>query len=336
MNRHANLTAGYLALALLCGPLANAQITGPPGPPGSDEARMKSLNQVEPRHIIGGLPVTIVEPGAYYLIHPLVCTDGNGITIACDDVELDLNGLSLEGQAGSSNGVFVAGTRHNITIRNGTIRYWRGAGLDASNANESRLECVTVYTNNGAGIMIGENALVTGCGAFKNGGNGIQAGTDATVRDCKARDNGGNGILVSARSKIIDCSASGNSHAGIAVDSYCTVRECLATQNVQDGILAMSKCRIINNDAGENSQNGIRLQGSGSRVDGNNVTDNGTGIFIDDNGGFGNLIVRNTASGNTNGYATSTIGDFLGQVLAGPEIQGNEFSTTDPWANFEF
>ena len=79
-------------------------------------------------HEITGFPANITAPGVYclsfkYIDFPL--TQGALITIAADDVLLDLNGATLDGTP-NTRGVFSYGVRafnrRNITIRNGTIK----------------------------------------------------------------------------------------------------------------------------------------------------------------------------------------------------------------------
>ena len=74
-----------------------------------------------------------------------------------------------------------------------------------------------------------------------------------------------------------------------------------------------------------------------NRIEDNNVTGNNYGILVP--GGFyGNLIVRNSASGNTvMDYMTATSGggDHYGAILD-PNGLGESFSNSNPWANFKF
>ena len=91
----------YLCLAVGLCLFASIGFCGqddPLGPPGSDAARMKNLNQIEPRTIISSLPYVITNRGSYYLTGSLTATVGtNGIVIAANDVTIDLNGFMLIG-----------------------------------------------------------------------------------------------------------------------------------------------------------------------------------------------------------------------------------------------
>ncbi|HEV2318736.1 MAG TPA: hypothetical protein VGV18_03235 [Verrucomicrobiae bacterium] len=96
----------------------------PPGPPG---ATMLTLSQVEPRTPISSVPITITQPGSYYLVSNLVCTVSNAIVITANGVTLDLNGFTLSSTvANAANGgaavlLNTALSISDITICNGHI-----------------------------------------------------------------------------------------------------------------------------------------------------------------------------------------------------------------------
>ena len=74
-------------------------------------------------------------------------------------------------------------------------------------------------------------------------------------------------------------------------------------------------------------------------IGGNNVTDNDRGIDVDFSG---NIIIKNTASGNGTNYDIAA-DNKVGVIVAAPNsmaISGSSggagVGTTDPWANFSF
>lgn len=334
----------------------------PPGAPGSEAAKMKTLNQVEPRTPITSLPFSITNPGSYYLIAPLFGVGGsNGIIIAASDVKLDLNGFALNGVSNSYDGVRVAGTRDNITIRNGVIRNWDTYGIMATNAHNSTLTDVKAFGNGWGGLYIGDNSLINCCAAYDNGkkvidpppgepaDDGIKAGSYCTIKDCKARNNKGAGIHAGTHSKITGCTSTESTQAdGIHALNYSTIRDCTVSKNAVAGITVFSKCRVVDNTCGDNGWGnslgaGIRIEGSNNRVEDNNVIDNRKGICVRDSQGgaaeaYGNLIIRNSASGNIEDnfmMSTNVTGDHYGNIM-GTNDMGGSFSNSNPWANFQF
>jgi len=142
----------YLIIALtflLLSSLNSALAKGALTPPDAPAPTMKSLNQIEPRTPISTLPYTISNAGSYYLTNNLTGQAGaNGITITTSDVTLDLNGFTIIGVAGSSDGIFVNGINaFNITIRNGTVGNWGTDGIGASIANSCQFDELRVSQN---------------------------------------------------------------------------------------------------------------------------------------------------------------------------------------------
>jgi len=148
-----------------------------------------------------------------------------------------------------------------------------------------------------------------GSTAQQNAINGFTLGTGSNIQGCTAAFNGTDGILTLIGTHITGCSANGNSNDGIQVGSDCYVVGNISTSNgagVPDGAC-------------------IHATGSDNRIDGNNVTDCDRGIDVDS---LGNVIVRNSASGNGTQY------DIVGGNDVGPI--GTAAASTSPWANLSF
>lgn len=369
-------------------------------PMGPIMPTMKDLDLVEPRVPITALPLTISQPGSYYLAAALTGQAGsNGITVAASGVTLDLNGFTLRGGAGSLNGVFVGtGVLHTV-ILNGTITEWGQDGINDSSASKTtvvrcRLPCnkddgaelgpgssckdSSSEDNGGDGIVMAIDGQLDGCKAAGNGGRGFSLGAAAVVRDsvaclnsgngmeigdgstithCTSDLNGGSGIVVFSSasangSTLAGCTTAGNAAHGISAGNGSTLTACTSSGNTGDGIVAGSGCAITHCTVRRNTGDGIEVFGDGhvlgntcdsngvtpgdaagihvtssdNRIEGNNVTDNDRGIQADTSG---NLIVRNSASGNGDSYGTIVGGNDVGPI-------GNAATTVSPWANIAY
>ena len=361
------LCAALLGLSAFNLQLSTVFAQGGLTPSAAPAPTMKTLAQIEPRTPISSLPFNITNAGSYYLTTNLTGLVGvtNGITISAGDVTLDLMGFALVGGAG--DGIRVSVTCTNIAVRNGTVRGWTGDGVDSANASNGQYQDLRLSANGSRGLVCGPKSTVVNCTAQSNTGNGIQAGLGTTVSGCAAADNGVNGIVVSSGSTVSGCTAQGNTLNGIAASglgstvSGCTasyntgdgivtgtggstVSGCTAAYNTGDGIESSSDCHVVGNNCHNNGNGGdsagIHATGGGNRIDGNHVTDNDRGIDVDL---AGNLIIRNSAGGNTTSNYDIVAANKVGVIVAAPDSMaiigstgGAGVGTTDPWANISF
>ena len=184
---------GILLFSLLVA-AGDLEPSGPPNP------TMKTLDEVEPRIPIHALdlPLTITEPGSYYLVEDVNFTDvpNNAITIQCDDVTIDLSGYTLKGSdSGACNGIYIVG-RRNVEIRNGTIRDFTLPGIhEASGSGEGHRIINVRSLYNAFGIYLnGDGHLIKDCTVTSNNHHGIYTGSGSTIIGNVVRDNTDYGI----------------------------------------------------------------------------------------------------------------------------------------------
>jgi hypothetical protein len=117
---------------------------------------------------ITSLPHTINNPGYYYLTGNLTCPSGqDGITVAADNVTIDLLGFCLNGPDGSwvNTGISMNG-RNNVEIRNGSMTYWSNCIVEQEGSNHRvinvRVQCYDSGINLG-----GVGHIIQGCTAYR-------------------------------------------------------------------------------------------------------------------------------------------------------------------------
>ena len=307
------------------------------------------------------IPQHVPWPAAIRLAGTLTgIRNTNGITIASDDVTIDLNDHSIIGVPFALDGIRVEGIRTNITVRNGSIRNWPGDGVDASSAVNSQLRNVNSARNNGVGLRLGEGGLISGCAARTNLSDGIVASPGCRVVDCSASRNGSEGLIVGAGSTIEGCASFENSNSGIiaglgssivnctaysngtngisvvntglpiASPNSSQISGCVARLNAGNGIQVGSRCQIINNNCSGNTFAGISVLGSGNRIDSNHATGGQRGLHVT---GTDNLIVRNSVQGAAVLSYDTAAGNHQAALITSP---GLGFASASPWANFSF
>ena len=336
-----------------------AQPTFPQGsltPPGPPAPTFKTLDQVEPRTPISAL-FLISQPGSYYFTRNVTAdTAGvDGIIIQASDVTVDLNGFELLGSPGSLNGIIVNGAAFtNICVRNGTVRGWGLRGVSAGSANGSLFENLIASKNGTEGLRTGNGCVVRNCIARDNPQSGVSVssgtvvidcaasfnlvgltcGSGCTIRGCAAIDNIATGIVVVAGCSVSDCTVDGDgiTPVGIFGSSMCQIRGCAVRGTTTDGIRLSGLALVADNVCDGNTGSGIHAAGGRCRIEGNSVTLNGRGIETSAVAGTTNLVIRNSAGGNTTNYA------FSGAVIFGPTNNlvgaGGVITNQNPWANF--
>ena len=365
------LTITGLGLAVVAGapvPVASGGSLSPPAGPVAPT--MKTLAEIEPRTAINAMNTPgdadstfkISMRGSYYLSGNVLGELGkHGIEVEAGDVTIDMMGFTLIGVPGSLDGIFSSDFYpHNIAITNGAIRDWGEDGLDLSTFGSlgAVVDGIRASNNGDNGIRVGQAGLVNRCTAVDNANNGILTARGSMVNGSSASENGNNGISVGQGCTVVHCEAYGNEVRGITVSDSGTstvishsiaannsgvgfyalngnvaISNCIAHLNASDGILVGSDSFIRDNLCDANGYDvgsgaGIYIVGGGNRIEANNITDNDRGIDVDV---AGNLIIRNSASGNGVNFDI-VAGNIVGPTVTAATIAGNN----NPHANYDY
>jgi hypothetical protein len=324
LDRAGWIVASVLAVSLLAlaADIARGGPLDPSSPPGS------TLPQVEPRVPIppvgwnGTFPISINQPGSYYLTRNLTGVSGqHGITINTEGVTLDLNGFELRGVANSLDGISIPMLRGDIVIKNGTIRGWGDDGIDAPATVRSFFRDLTISLNAGDGIVVGQGSVVQRVISNENGFHGIEVAALNFYRG---------GLIVDSRF------ANNDKHGINLVASYTEVRNCTVAGNgFSGGWNAVNVIGSHNDVSGNvvraNAANGIVLFGDYNTVSANtSVANGGDGIVA--NGGDFNTIIGNTAVGNgSDGVDDAGTGNRIGPLVGDAAL-----TSSNPFANVAF
>lgn len=271
---------------------------------------MKTLDQVEPRKPINATNTPgdvnsffrITTSGSYYLTGNVTGVSGkNGVSIAANDVTIDLKGFTLRGVGSSLDGVHVESGNTRLTVRNGTISGWGGDGVDEidGGATDGIYQNIHATVNGADGLRLNEKCVVTACKLDHNSGSGMSCGGRATIKDCTSNDNVLLGFYFGAGS-ILDSVASSNGSLGIqSFDEPVLIKNCVVFGSGDTGIRSDGGGKIVDCISRLNSFAGIDT-GYYATVSNCTVKNNPIGIFV---GGF-SQIAGNMGEGNGDGIAT--------------------------------
>ena len=255
------LLAAAVLLSTLSPQLSTAFAQGSLTPPGPPAPTMKTLQQVEPRTPISSLPVTITQPGSYYLTSSFDLGAGqDGIFVSAINVTIDLNGFTIRSFDPGNTAVGIridplGGYMSDLTILNGHIvgsvlnvgGVYSGSGFGygiycAGSLSNVHISGVTVSGCLLDGINVGGNStLVESCAISTVGGNGIFADS---VSHCTAYQCGGNGINANTAS---DCHGSSSSNYGLIAT---TAHECYGSSSSGYGLYASAADNCYGSSAG--------------------------------------------------------------------------------------
>ncbi|HEV2330209.1 MAG TPA: hypothetical protein VGY56_15610 [Verrucomicrobiae bacterium] len=321
----------------------------PPGPPAATMVTLSQL-QLQSRTPISSVPITITQPGSYYLVSNLVCTVSNAIVITANGVTLDLNGFTLSSTvANAANGgaailLNTSLTISDITICNGHIvggvtnngsNVYSGSGFGygiycpgfspvnvlVSHVTVSGCLDDGIYVYNEIGSTLVESCTVSTIGNY-----GIAA---YTVNQSSAIDCAEDAIYSNQAS---DCVGESTFH-GYGIDAIYQARDCYGyTALGYAGINASVAHDCYGYNAGSNY--GIfadfALNCDGTSGTGDGVwADDAENSFGDSSGSGYGLYAQYTASGCSGAsYSGTGLDAFIASVCHGISNTGTPLAAT--------
>ncbi len=251
-------------------------------------------------------PTTITTSGSYILTRN-ISGAAPLITIAASDVELDLNGFTLE--ATSATGyVVTASNVDRLRIRNGRTKAGvRGISLELVDAAEIRDVIVDASTSSGISLYQVKDFLISNCSIENAGGPGILADLSTfsgqgVIERNRIRNAGLDGIVLTSvegglieRNVVIDVGQNGiwaQGSESLDVNRNTVIGATAAGIAIPSG----AATRVVENIVRGNGSNGIQIGAADATVLGNVITTNTEdGLFV-----FGDqsLIAGNQAVAN--------------------------------------
>jgi hypothetical protein len=219
---------------LLQAPLARVQAQGALTPSGAPAPMMKTLTQISPRTAItnSNTGVTLSLPGSYYLTTNITVNSGDAITIAANNVSLDLNGFTLLSTSAVASGTAIVlnNPQTNISIFNGFIT--SGITNNGSNIYGGSGWARGIYASGSACNIRVAGVTVHGCLLY-----GIYLGTGPAtlVKNCMVNNTGWGGIYADV---VLDSFANVGGYSGTAGIQANLVMNCRGTSYSGPGVLA--------------------------------------------------------------------------------------------------
>lgn len=274
-----------------------------------------------------------------------------------------VSGCAAEGNQGPGFSAGAASTFINCTSRNNFLGKGGAPGFQVDDG--ATFDNCTAEINTGDGFAGVNGCTFTGCSAKSNGGVGIVAFDDAHVGDCNASGNGFIGVWINGGTvahctvdsnvfggvasfglpiNVVGCDVSRNGDVGIYLDAPGRVEGCNVVENGGHGIRVFSDAVVMGNNCAANGlivlAAGILVVDSDNRIEGNTCTDANRGIDVD---GAGNIVIRNTCSGNATNWEIApgnAVAPIVQATTNAAAINGNTYAgslgNTDPNANFTY
>ncbi len=270
---------------------------------------------------------------------------GDGLVIGADDITLDLNGYTIDGDKTgapdcdlTATGVSNPAGHDGVTIENGTVREF-GEGIGGG-FGRSLLRNLTVRDNRGHAIGIGafapdnvDDNRITSNHIAHNGCGGINVTGTNNIRIADNRlDDDGIDLIGVNYSVVEHNSSSGNfDGAGIfGFDAKHNRIERNAVSNSQDGIFLYfsSDNRVSENSSWANYFGGIGLKASSRNwISDNSTWANPAGIGLEADVGLEDRSNANTVRGNRSvrdGIGVLVLASDANQIVGNRAVEALE------------
>lgn len=284
------------------------------------------------------LPYTITAPGHYRLTGNAVgVSNAPGITIAADDVVLDLNGFALQGVPGSGHGIAVVPSARRISVRNGSVSGWGGAGIHAVAVTNGCFEGLLLAGNAGNGLTAGFSVIVRDCRSCANGNIGMEAENSSLFVRCTAWSNAQHGLDAHSGALVTDCTVLANGHDGIHGSHGCIALRCCAGDSSASGDgVEVDTGSLVLACATHGSEDGVKIRTGGGLVgDSTAVANRDDGIDADAGSAALRCVVMANAdegvrvSGNCVAAGNLSLANGFVKTGSGVKVEGLSASAVD-------
>jgi hypothetical protein len=229
---------------------------------------------------------------------------GNGLVVAADDIEIDLNGYALTGRGGAGSGVYNDG-HDGVVVREGMISGFR-EGVLVKGAASNQVEGIAFRHDRSAVVFSRATKSVVEESDLEGNGAGIlvKGRRNAVVRNDISGGRPGIALIGDRnRAERNDISYPSAGRSGPAIvfegDGNAVVRNDVSLgETGVDGI--GNNNSVTRNDLESGAGNGIVVEGSRNDLESNDVADyRGHGIWLSgDETQKRNRLVHNLATGN--------------------------------------
>lgn len=279
-------------------------------------------------------PTTISSSGQYAVTASFSVTD-TGITIAANDVVLDLGNFILDGQNSGQTGIAVNSGVSNVSIANGIIRNMTQYGI-YSQGSQVSIDNIALTNNlNGIQLSSASNTSISNCTGYNNQSTAIalSASSNNFINNCTATNTSSSGASHAffstngSKNVFNGCTATDTNTSGTTFGIFPAGFVFTGTESQSSIINCTSNHTYVSNSASLAQPFGIALNASMSGVSNLNSNTFGNGSVLATEWGFPAdgtplLAIGGTPDGkiNTKVFLFDTSSNNLNQVGAASDI----------------